>query len=402
MGVVNVTPDSFSDGGCWASVSDAVQHGLRLFKQGADLVDIGGESTRPGASRPTADEEKGRVLPVICELVDAGVVVTVDTMRTEVAREAIEAGAAAVNDVSGGLADPDMLPLMAELSVPYICMHWRGHSETMQSQATYTDVVADVTSELGKRLTAAEAAGVAADRIAVDPGLGFAKTAEHSWSLLAHLQALHELGHPIVVGASRKTFLGALLEDPHGALRPAGERDDATAVISGIAALAGAWCVRVHDAAKSLDAVRVAARWASEASSAPDEASFLVRQPSGGRDRLTIRGLRAYGHHGVLPAERLDGQQFLADVTLGLDTRRAADSDDLALTVDYGGLTDRLGAAITSYPVDLIETLAQRLADVCLAESGVAEVEVTVHKPAAPLRVSVDDVSVTIYRRRHD
>ena len=303
MGVVNVTPDSFSDGGRWASVPDAVDHGLQLHEQGADLVDVGGESTRPSAARPSVAAELARVLPVISELVEAGAVVTIDTMRAEVAARAVEAGALAVNDVSGGLADPDMLPLIAELAVPYICMHWRGHADSMQSQATYHDVVRDVVAELRQRMDAALAAGIAAERLALDPGLGFAKTAQHNWALLTHIADLSGLGSPLVIGASRKTFLGALLESPEGSVRPVGERDDATAVISALCATSGVWCVRVHDVAKSLDAVRVASRWAAEASSARS------------LDRLSITGLRAYGYHGVLQAERQNGQEFLIDVS---------------------------------------------------------------------------------------
>lgn len=409
MGVVNVTPDSFSDGGRWTSAAAAVDHGENLYKEGADLVDVGGESTRPGAARPSSAEEIARVLPVVEGLVDSGVVVTVDTMRADVARRAVERGAVAVNDVSGGLADPDMLPLVAELDVPYICMHWRGHAASMQRMAAYGDVVAEVKSELQRRVDAAVAAGVRSSRIAVDPGLGFAKTADHNWSLLAGMEALHALGHPIIVGPSRKAFLGALLAGPEGGLRPTGERDDATAVIAALCAASGAWCVRVHDVGKSLDAIRVAARWAREAvsvvPSVPSPAELPARSwesSPGGLDRLTVRGLRAYGYHGVLPAERRDGQEFVADITMYVDMTKAATSDQLAHTVDYGELTARLAAAISSYPVDLIETLAERLAHVALAEAGVAEVEVTIHKPSAPVPVAVDDVSVTIRRRRDD
>jgi dihydropteroate synthase len=264
MGIINVTPDSFSDGGRWPTADAAVKHAMALLDQGADIVDVGGESTRPGAHRPDLDEELGRVLPVIAELSRVGAAVTVDTMRSEVARAAVEAGAAGVNDVSGGQADDDMLATVAELAVPYICMHWRGHSTTMQELAVYDDVVADVRRELQTRISAALSAGVAPQHLAIDPGIGFAKTAEHNWALLTALGEIAALGFPVVVGASRKAFLGLLLADEAGVPRPPVERDDATAAISALAALRGAWCVRVHDVRSSRDAVAVATRWAAE------------------------------------------------------------------------------------------------------------------------------------------
>ena len=264
MGVVNVTPDSFSDGGQWFEPSAAIDHGRALMDEGADLIDIGGESTRPGAQRPSLDEELSRVLPVVRALTAAGAVVTVDTMRAEVARAAVDAGASAVNDVSGGLSDPDMLPGVAAMGVPLILMHWRGHASTMQDRAGYDDVVADVVAELDKRVAAALAEGVDAARLAIDPGIGFAKTGDHNWSVLSRLESLHALGFPVLVGFSRKAFLGALLADASGAPRPAVDRDAASAALSTLAALAGAWCVRVHDVRRSLDAVKVAARWAEE------------------------------------------------------------------------------------------------------------------------------------------
>ena len=264
MGIVNVTPDSFSDGGQWFETDRAVAHGLRMIAAGADLVDVGGESTRPGATRPGLDEELKRVIPVVSKLAEAGASVTVDTMRSEVARAAVEAGAAVIYDVSGGLADPAMLRTGAELDVAFICMHWRGHSTTMQDLATYDDVVSDVTHELGSRVAAALDAGVAPQRLAIDPGLGFAKTADHNWALLAALDQLAGLGFPLLVGASRKAFLGQLLVDEAGDPRPAAGRDDATAALSALAAVHGVWCVRVHDVRRSRDAVEVAARWSSE------------------------------------------------------------------------------------------------------------------------------------------
>ena len=264
MGVVNVTPDSFSDGGRWFEPAAAVEHGLRLLADGADLVDVGGESTRPGAERPAVDVELERVLPVVRELAAAGAVVSVDTMRAEVASAVVEAGATVVNDVSGGIADPAMLPTVARLGTPYVCMHWRGHSTTMQDRARYDDVVSDVVDELAVRVKAALDAGIDGGRLAIDPGIGFAKTGEHNWSLLRSLERLHDIGAPVLVASSRKSFLGSLLRDADGEDRPARERDDASATLSALAALAGAWCVRVHDVRRSLDAVKVASRWSAE------------------------------------------------------------------------------------------------------------------------------------------
>jgi dihydropteroate synthase len=258
MGVVNVTPDSFSDGGRHLDPAAAVRHGRRLLDEGADLLDVGGESTRPGAGRVGEDEERARVLPVVEGLAAAGATVSVDTMRASVAAAALDAGAAMVNDVSGGLADPAMLPLVAERGCPYVVMHWRGHSADMQTRADYTDVVADVTAELAARRDAAVRAGVASDRLVLDPGLGFAKHADHSWALLGALDELARLG-PLLVGASRKGFLGRLLAAADGSPRPADERDDATAAVTVLAARAGAWAVRVHAVRASADAVRVVA-----------------------------------------------------------------------------------------------------------------------------------------------
>ena len=261
MGIVNVTPDSFSDGGAWMAPEAAVAHGVAMHRQGADLVDVGGESTRPGAERPSLGEELSRVVPVIAALAAAGVVVSVDTMRSEVARQAVAAGAVAVNDVSGGLADEAMLSTVAQLGVPFVAVHWRGHSTHMQERATYLQVVDEVVAELALRVEAATSAGIPAEKVALDPGLGFAKTAEHNWALLAGMGSLLSLGQPLLIGASRKAFLGALLASPAGQPRPAAERDDGTAAVSALAAVSGAWCVRVHDVRRTVDAVQVASRW---------------------------------------------------------------------------------------------------------------------------------------------
>ena len=257
IGVVNVTPDSFSDGGRYTDLEAAVAHGLEALREGADLVDVGGESTRPGAARVDGPTEAARVLPVIRELAAAKVPMSIDTTRAEVASAALAAGVCAVNDVSGGLADPDMAKVVADAGCPWVLMHWRGHSRNMQRLATYRDVVKEVRDELRQRADAAIAAGVDPERIIVDPGLGFAKTAEHNWRLSAHLDEIVALGFPVLVGASRKSYLGALLAGPDGAPRPIDGREAATVATSVLAVLAGAWGVRVHDVVGTVDALKV-------------------------------------------------------------------------------------------------------------------------------------------------
>lgn len=265
MGIVNVTPDSFSDGGLHATTDAAIAHGLQLRDEGADLVDLGGESTRPGATRPLVTEELHRVVPAIRALAGEGVAVSVDTMRHEVARAALEAGAVLVNDVSGGLADPRILSVVADHGAAYVAMHWRAHSEEMQQHASYDDVLVEVRDELAQRLEAALEAGVEASRLVVDPGLGFAKTADHNWELLQRLPELESLGVPVLVGSSRKSFLGALLAGPDGAPRHVLDREAANVALTTIAAVQGVWAVRVHEVRGSLDAIRVVNRWLGDA-----------------------------------------------------------------------------------------------------------------------------------------
>jgi dihydropteroate synthase len=259
MGVLNVTPDSFSDGGRYADLDSAVAHALRMTAEGADLIDVGGESTRPGALRVAADEEARRVLPVIGELAAAGLVVSVDTYRAAVAEQALAAGARIVNDVSGGLGDPDMARVVRDAGCPWVLMHWRGHSAKMAELAHYDDVVADVRAELMTRVDQALAAGVAHGQLVLDPGLGFAKRATHNWSLLAHLEAFTGTGLPVLLGASRKSFLGSLLADAGGTARPLSGREAATTALTMFAALHGVWGVRVHEVAPNVDAALVAA-----------------------------------------------------------------------------------------------------------------------------------------------
>jgi dihydropteroate synthase len=276
MGVVNVTPDSFSDGGRWFSADAAISHGLQLIEQGADIVDVGGESTRPGAQRIDADEELRRVRPVITELVGAGAVVSVDTMRAQVAEWAVEAGVSLVNDVSGGLADPYMPRLVGKAAVPYVVMHWRGHSHDMQSRAVYADVVREVHDELARRVEAVTAEGVDPSMIVLDPGLGFSKNPAprgpeaHNWQLLAGLAELASIGgreFPVLVGASRKRHLSRLFDTEGGEPRSFLGNDAATAAVTALAAAGGAWCVRVHEVPANADAVRVAAAYRAAARS---------------------------------------------------------------------------------------------------------------------------------------
>src|SRR4051794_6170727 len=264
VGVVNMTPDSFSDGGTWFAPDAALAHGLALVEEGADVVDVGGESTRPGAERPSPEEELRRVLPTVEGLVAAGACVSVDTMRAEVAAAAVGAGARLVNDVSGGRADPEMLATVAEIGVAYVCMHWRGHARAMQGRATYDDVVSDVARELVEQVNLARTTGVQDDRLVLDAGFGFAKTGEHNWQLLDRFDELDAIGLPQLVGVSRKSFLGTLLAAPDGAPRPPQGRDDATVALTTLLAQQGVWGVRVHAVRANRDAVEVVRRLAAE------------------------------------------------------------------------------------------------------------------------------------------
>ena len=237
MGILNVTPDSFADGGRHNKFGAAVARGLEMIAEGVDIIDIGGESTRPGAERVSEAEEIERTIPVIAELAMHGVKISIDTMRASTAEAAIEAGASIINDVSGGLADPEMLQTAARLGVPYIAMHWRGQSKDMNSKAIYNDVVIDVISELQERITAALDAGIEVGNLIIDPGLGFAKDGEHNWEIIDSIDSFVDLGYPVLVGASRKRFLGGDSPD---------EREEATIDLTKRLATTGVWAVRVH------------------------------------------------------------------------------------------------------------------------------------------------------------
>ena len=280
MGIVNVTEDSFSDGGRWNDPAVAVAHAKRLMADGADLIDVGGESTRPGAVRVAAEEELGRVVPVVRELAAAGIPVSVDTMRAAVAEAAIEAGAALINDVSGGLADPRMLDVCAAAEVPVCLMHWRTErfgSASGRAEPSAAGIVAEVRDHLRGLADRALAKGIPAERIILDPGLGFAKNADDNWALLHALPELVAEGSPVLVGASRKRFTATVVD---GAPRAPRDADDATAAISALSAAAGAWAVRVHEVAASRDAVHVAAAWTS--GRAPEGVTADGDYPAGG------------------------------------------------------------------------------------------------------------------------
>ncbi|TAM64806.1 dihydropteroate synthase [Mycobacterium sp.] len=265
MGVLNVTDDSFSDGGRYLDPDKAVAQGLALVADGAGIVDVGGESTRPGATRIDSRVETSRVVPVVKELSSQGITVSIDTMHADVARAALCSGARIVNDVSGGRADPAMAPLLAEAKVPWVLMHWRSVSvERPHAAPNYRDVVAEVRAELLASVDAAVSAGVDPAQLMIDPGLGFAKTGQHNWALLHALPHLVATGIPVLLGASRKRFLGTLLAGPDGSPRPPDGRETATAVISALAALHGAWGVRVHDVRATVDALKVVAAWNDE------------------------------------------------------------------------------------------------------------------------------------------
>ncbi|CAB4890109.1 unannotated protein [freshwater metagenome] len=260
MGIINVTPDSFSDGGENAATESAVMRGIQMIREGVDIIDIGGESTRPGASRISPEEEKARVLPVLRALADYDTVLSIDTMRAEVAEEAIAAGASIVNDVSGGLADSDMPRLIADVRVPYVVMHWRGFSDSMQKLAVYEVTAKEVRHELAERIEKLTKAGVEIDQIILDPGLGFAKEPDHNWDVLQAIESFEKLKRPLLVGASRKRFLGTLLNDGEGD-RDVKEREAATIAVTTMLAERKVWGVRVHNVRDSRDVIEVVTRW---------------------------------------------------------------------------------------------------------------------------------------------
>lgn len=429
MGVLNVTPDSFSDGGRYTSLDAALARAELLVAQGATIIDVGGESTRPGAEPVAPAEEQRRVLPVIERLAAAGIAVSIDTIHAETARAAVAAGARFINDVSGGLNDPAMLGVAAAASrehgVRFIVGHWRGIPDPGHGRSAYRDAVAEVRDALAGLAAAAIAAGVAPSDLVLDPGLGFDKTGADGWRILAQLDALTGLGFPVLIGASRKRMLAEVLDTVPAAARtpqpgaaPAAEtepaasagtpheRDLATAVVSALAASAGAWGVRVHDVAGTVQALAVAAAWGSAAAGTQIAAAPPAVTPSAPaapsalpEDRIVLTGLEVFAHHGVFDFERADGQRFLIDAEVAVDLRAAAAGDALGATVHYGELAEAIVAAVQRDPVDLIETVAERVADVALGFAGVRQARITVHKPDAPIPATFADVAVSVVRR---
>ena len=416
MGVLNVTPDSFSDGGKHDAVDSALAHARRLSAQGATIIDVGGESTRPGATPVDGGEERRRVLPVIEALAAEGIIVSVDTIHADTARRAVAAGARIINDVSGGTHDPHMLRTAADCAAQHgtdvILGHWRGFPDATHRNSHYDDVVGDVRDWLAAQRDAALTAGIDAERIVLDPGLGFDKTGDQCWELLANLASLTSLGHRVLIGASRKRMLAELLNTLPDAARDTGPdgRDLATAVTSAFAVRGGAWGVRVHDVAASVQALAVEGALHRALRSGQPESD--EGRPTGARsreqtargavtqDRITLTGLEVFAHHGVFDFERETGQPFVIDAELTVDLSAAARGDALDRTVHYGDLATALTRAVQTEPVDLIETVAERVAKVALDFGGVETVRITVHKPHAPIDASFADVSVTVVRHR--
>ncbi|PRI12610.1 dihydroneopterin aldolase [Leucobacter massiliensis] len=411
MGVLNVTPDSFSDGGRYERLEEAVARGAELAAQGAHVIDVGGESTRPGAEPVPVDEEQRRVLGVIEALTAQGIDVSVDTIHAATAEAAVAAGARYINDVSGGTHDPAMLGVAAaaarERGVRFIAGHWRGVPDPAHGRSDYADVVAEVREELAQRARAALAAGIDRSRLVLDPGLGFDKTGAQCWELLARLDELTGLGYPVLIGASRKRMIADALDGLPAASRATAPgasghpRDLATSVTSALAAGAGAWGVRVHDVAGTVQALAIGRAFQSARvhdgggeDGAPPEAPAP--------DRITLTGLEVFAHHGVFDFEREQGQRFLVDAELAVELRAAAAGDQLSRTVHYGELAEAIVAAVRRDPVDLIETVAERVAQLALGFAGVRRATITVHKPDAPIPAAFGDVSVTVVREAPD
>lgn len=398
MGVLNITPDSFSDGGRYLGAEAAIAHGRKLAAQGAGIVDVGGESTRPGAKPVPREEEQRRAIPVVRELAAAGIRTSIDTLHAESARAAVEAGAAIINDVSGATYDPAMLDTAAWASGDHgtrlILSHWRGIPDPEYLRSDYADVVVEVRDALAELAEAAIRAGVDPAHIIVDPGLGFDKTAAQSWRLLAEIDALQSLGYPVLVGTSRKRMIADALARTlaPGEKTTPDDRDLATSVSTALAARAGVWGVRVHDVVGSVQALAVVRAWGAAGS-----ATTMETATQG--DRITLTGLEVFAHHGVFEFERERGQRFLVDAELTVDLRGAAERDELHRTVHYGELSEAILAAVQRDPVDLIETVAERVAGVALGFPGVAEARITIHKPDAPIDAEFSDVSVTVVRR---
>ena len=395
MGILNVTPDSFWDGACYPDPEAAVRRGLEMVEEGADVIDVGGESTRPGAEEVPVEEELRRVIPVVRALAArTDVPISIDTRKAAVAQAAVEAGAQIINDVSGLAFDPAMAATAARLKVPLVVMHMRGTPATMQTMACYGDVVAESAREVREAVRRALEAGVRPDRIIVDPGIGFAKTAEHNLALLRdlarwrRLAVPEELGWlPLLVGTSRKSFIGHVL----GGLS-VHERAEGTAATVALAAAAGADLVRVHDVRAMARVAAMADAIVRRASAAP----AVAGEPGPATLCIELRGLSFSARHGVRPEEKERPQPFVADVRLWLHRPPAADR--LEETVDYGQVYRWVQEAVTGPPVDLLESLAMRVADAIRSRAGsrLRRLQVCLHKPAAPLPGPAADVAVEL------
>lgn len=390
MGILNVTPDSFSDGGRYTDLDAAVSKGAEMAAAGADVIDVGGESTRPGAEPVSEADERKRVVPVIEALVrEVSVPISVDTAKSGVARAAIDAGAVIVNDVTALRGDRHMTELVAETGAGVVLMHMLGDPRTMQKDPRYGDVVADVAAALAAWAKGAEASGVERERIAIDPGIGFGKNLEHNLLLLKNIPLLTALGYPVLVGPSRKSFI-------HSALGlPLGERLEATVAAVAWSVAQGAQLVRVHDVTEMVRAVRMTEAIREAGASFEDE--FV---PPPGRDQVIIRGLTVFGYHGIHAHEKEEGQDFVIDVEAHMDLRPAGRSDDLDETLDYSDLARRATSIVASERYNLIEALAERLASEVLEDPRVARTVVRVSKPTALADRKVDTVLVQIERVR--
>ena len=384
MGVVNVTPDSFSDGGAHLDPERAVAAAERLVDEGATFVDVGGESTRPGAAPTPPEVERRRILPVVERLAAAGrAVVSVDTRHAEVARDALAAGAHLINDV-GGLGDPAMREVCAEAGVPAVAMHMRGEPRTMQDDPRYGDVVAEVEAFLLERAEAAEAAGVPS--VLLDPGWGFGKRDEHNLALLRALPRLAATGRPVLIGASRKGSIGRWADEPDPV-----RRDPGSHVVHLEAARLGAAILRVHDVAGQRQALAV--RAALDAGR-----SRVAAAAPASADRIVLEGMAFHGYHGVFPEEARFGARFVVDLELHVEL---PEEDDLAATIDYARVYDLVAGEVTGRRYRLIEALASAIAARVLdLDARIATVTVRVHKPHAPLPGVVRDVVAEVVRRR--
>lgn len=391
MGILNVTPDSFFDGGRYADPSAAAARARQLVAEGADLIDIGAESTRPGAEPVPEDEELRRLLPALRAVRAAvDVPISVDTRKARVAAAALAEGADLLNDVSGLRDDPDLAAVAARAGVPVIVMHRRPHGFT-----AYDDLWADVRAGLEESIAIAVRAGIPRERIVVDPGFGFGKSPEQNLELVRGLHRLHDLG-PVLLGVSRKSTIGHLL----GGLPPE-ERLEGTLALIALAVAAGADLVRVHDVAAAVRTVRVADAVARAGEAPHPERASEPAVPAEPPREAVIRlsGLRFWAHHGVLEHERAHGQPFRVDVSAAY--RRDAADDDLAAAVDYSALYRLVAEEVTRAPRLLVETVAEAVAErVLAADPRILWVDVTVHKPHAPVGGPVDDVAVRVHRAR--